>query len=152
MTPEELQKYWDALLIRGWRKDQTVHDVISSWYSITKQRLDETKLLRVPKPSYPWNGRVKVFAAAFLPNINEWLWAHEPTEDVALLKKLQNSKYDTLSTAYRTQGTKDTDAMRQRHRKDKARNAILIGNFANRNHNTDWNVVKGPVRVKIKRA
>lgn len=152
MTPEELQKYWDALFIRGWRQDQTIYDVVSSWHSITKQRLDESNLLRVPKPTYPWKGRIKVFAAAFLPNINEWLWAHEPSEDVNLLRKLQDSKYDTLPTAYVTQGARDTNTMRKRLKKDKARNAVITRNFTNRNHDTDWNVVKGPVRSKIKRA
>ena len=90
-TPQE---YWDACLIRTWRQSGSVLDAMMMFKSITKIQMEdvEPKLLRIPKDGFPWKTGVKVFIASHLSKISNRLWDQPPEKDVALLKKLKDSK------------------------------------------------------------
>jgi isochorismate hydrolase len=87
--------------------------------------------------------------AAHLEKISKRLWEQPPEKDVLLLKKLQTSKYDT--------STKNTDrdiemeAEIRRLRTNQKRNGMSTLANSNINQATDWNTVKGSVKVRVKR-
>lgn len=145
LTPDQLQKYWDACLIRGWRENQTLKDAITAWHSITGVKLSESRdgMRRLPRPTMPWEIAVRVFCASYLPKINDWLWDHEPGNDVHLLRKLQQSKYDTQVSATRTEMTRALDREGHANKVSTAKIVYGMAKYSNRNRRTDWNVTKG---------
>lgn len=146
-TPQE---YWDVCLIRTWRNHLRVLDATSMFKSITGKRLDECELLRVPVNNIPWSVGMRVFVSAYLPKINDWLWDHEPEKDVALLRKLSKSKYDTEKLRYRTNSDRDLEVARLKMRKDRQKKEFTTREISERNSATDWNVTKGQVKIKRK--
>ena len=145
------QEYWDACLIRTWRKSGTLIDATSMFYSITGKKLDEAGILRIPRDSLSWKIGVRVFMANYLPKISDRLWSQPPEKDVELLRKLSKSKYNTEKVAYRTKHDKDLSNARRQMYRDHEKNKFEYNKVTNRNEATDWNVVKGPVRVRMKR-
>ena len=142
-TPQE---YWDACLIRGFRNFSTVLDVLIMYKSITGDFPKD--LLRVP-PMYLNKTGIRVFMANRLPKINDWLHDHEPSQDVVLLRKLKNSKYDITDENV----VRDMELQKERkhdrtNRKQLENNAVL---YSKRNQATDWNVNKGPSRIRRSR-
>lgn len=146
-----LQEYWDACLIRSWRRQLCLMDAMSMFLSLTGKRIDECELLRVPLPNYPWKGAVRVFTAYHLPKINDRLWDQEPEKDIDLLRRLQKSKYNTEKTAYRTNADKDLSEAQRKTRSDRKKKEYVTGVVANRNSATDWNVTKGRARVRVRK-
>lgn len=146
-----LQEYWDACLIRSWRRQLSLMDAMSMFLSLTGKRIDECELLRVPLPNYPWKGGVRVFTAYHLPKINDRLWDQEPEKDILLLRKLQKSKYNTEKAPYRTNADRDLSEAQRKTRKDKEKNKYMIGVVSSRNSATDWNVTKGAARVRVRK-
>lgn len=144
-TVEQIQKYWDACLIRGWRENQTVKDAIISWHSITGLKLGEQRdhMRRLPRPTMPWEISVRVFCASYLPKINDWLWDHEPTNDIKLLRSLQESKYDTQQKQTKTEMTRSLDQVGYDDKVAKAKMVYSTHKYRNRNQATDWNITKG---------
>jgi hypothetical protein len=147
-TPQE---YWDACLIRAWRNHLQLLDAMRMFYSITGKRTDECELLRVPLPNVPWKTGVRVFIASHLPKINDRLWDQEPEKDVALLRKLQKSKYNTEKTPYRTNADRELSNAKSKIRKDRVKRAYTTLAISERNSATDWNVVKGNAKVRVSR-
>jgi hypothetical protein len=139
-TPQE---YWDACLIKTWRKAGTISDMFSMYYSITKQMVSEGELLRVPsKAIHPTIG-VRVFVANYLPKISDWLWDKSPEKDVVLLKKLSTSKYTTLDQRFETNADKELRNERRRLGKNRLRVAMNTIERNNRTQKTEWGVTKG---------
>jgi len=145
------QEYWDACLIRTWRKSGTLIDATSMFHSITGKKLHEAGILRIPRDSLSWKIGVRVFMANFLPKISDRLWNQPPEKDVELLRKLSKSKYNTEKVAFRTKHDKDLSNARRQMYRDHEKNKFEYNKVTNRNEATDWNVVKGPVRVRMKR-
>lgn len=135
-TKSQQQKYYDALLIRGWRLFQNVVDVDSSFHSIFGLYPQQAGLLRTA--GYNKMG-VRHFVASYLPKINDRLLSQAPEKDVLLLRKLETSSYTTLKAAIEDKEVKAEARTLKRRR-------ISIGfetlKAATRNHDTDWNVVK----------
>ena len=133
------QKYWDACLIKVWRNAGTVLDVIKMYESITGKQIDDS-LLRTPNGGYPWNTGVRVFVAAYLEKISRRLWEQNPEQDVALLNRLQNSKYTT------TKQSTNEDSELKKQDAQYRRNRLKVGMsnlaYKNRNNNTNWNITK----------
>ena len=146
-----LQEYWDACLIRAWRRQLSLLDAMSMFLSLTGKRIDECELLRVPLPNTPWKSGVRVFTAYHLPKINDRLWDQEPEKDIALLRKLQKSKYSTEKTAYRTNADRDLAEARRKTRADSKKNAYTTHEISEYNSATDWNVTKGKTRVRVRK-
>lgn len=146
-----LQEYWDACLIRAWRRQLSLMDTMSMFLSLTGKRIDECELLRTPLQNIPWTTGVRVFTAYHLPKINDRLWDQEPEKDLALLRKLQKSKYNTEKTPYRTNADRELSNAKHKLRKDRAKKAYTTLAISERNSATDWNVVKGKARVGVKR-
>lgn len=92
-----------------------------------------------------------MFTAYHLPKINDRLWDQEPEKDLALLRKLQKSKYNTEKTPYRTNADRELSNAKHKLRKDRAKKAYTTLAISERNSATDWNVVKGKATVKVKR-
>ena len=141
-TPQE---YWDACLIRTWRQSGSVLDAMIMFKSITKINIEDTepKLLRIPRNGFPWKIGIKVFVAEHLSKISARLWDQPPEKDVALLKKLKDSKYDTekdtiLDTAFKKE-IRNTS-------KNKKQMELLSKNISERNKDTDWGTMKTPSR------
>jgi hypothetical protein len=86
-----------------------------------------------------------------MPKLNDMLLNSDRDKDVLILKKLKDSKYNTAVKADRS------IADIERHSKeghqmslDKKIMNVEYNNYKNRNSATDWNVVKGPVRAKVR--
>jgi len=146
-----LQEYWDACLIRAWRRQLCLLDAMSMFLSITGKRTDECELLRVPLDNIPWKTGVRVFTAYYLPKINDRLWDQEPEKDILLLRKLQKSKYNTEKTPYRTNADRDLSNAKAKTRKDREKNAYVTHEISESNSATDWGVTKGAAKVRVRR-
>lgn len=146
-----LQEYWDACLIRAWRRQLSLTDAMSMFLSLTGKRIDECELLRTPFQNTPWTTGVRVFTASYLPKVSDRLWDQEPEKDIALLRKLQKSKYTTEKAAYRTNADRDLAEAQRKTRKDREKNKYMIGVVSNRNSATDWNVTKGAARIRVRK-
>jgi hypothetical protein len=136
------QEYWDACLIRVWRSSGSVLDALSMFYSITGKKLDEfdPPLLRTPRLGFPWKVGIKVFVSSHLSKVSKRLWEQPPERDIALLHKLKDSKYDTEKDTI-----KDTtlDAEVRAYKRNRSKQSYTTHAVSDRNHGTDWNVVKG---------
>ena len=146
-----MQEYWDACLIRAWRRQLNLMDAMSMFLSITGKRIDECELLRVPLPNFPWTSGVRVFTAGHLPKINDWLWDKAPEKDVDLLHKLAKSKYNTEKRKYSTNADRDLAEAQRKTRKDREKNKYMTGVVSNRNSATDWNVTKGATKIRVRK-
>ena len=142
------QKNWDAAMIRTWRTNSSLIGAMALFTALSGKRGTDCDppLKRFPKLGMPWQIGVKVFVASFLPKINTWLWDHGADRDIDLLRKLEGSNYDCL-------GRKAEDVELNNERRltglNRKRMAVTSVAVAGRNHNTDWNVVKGgPVKRK----
>lgn len=145
-TPQE---YWDACLIRTWRQSGSVLDAMKMFESITKIRMEdvEPKLLRIPRVGFPWKIGIRVFVAEHLSKISARLWDQPPEKDVALLKKLQDSKYDTEKD---TIGDKSLKTEINKTYKNKRKMELLSKNISERNKDTDWGTMKTPSRGRYR--
>jgi hypothetical protein len=145
-TPQE---YWDACLIRTWRQSGSVLDAMKMFESITKIRMEdvEPKLLRIPRVGFPWKIGIKVFVAEHLSKISARLWDQPPEKDVALLKKLKDSKYDTEKDAIADHELKNEISKTV---KNKRKMELLSKNNSERNKATDWGTMKTPNRGRYK--
>jgi hypothetical protein len=132
----EQQRYYDALLIRGWRQFQNLTDVNNAFKSIFGIWPDKAGLLRTHQYS---KVGVRHFTASRLPKINERLLNQDPEKDVLLLRKLQTSSYTTLKTAIPDKElNNESGNLRNRRLRMGFERTKLLG----RNRDTDWNVCK----------
>lgn len=139
------QKYWDAALIKMWRKNGTVWDAASLFTALTGKRLADfdPPLKRVPRAGAPFKMQVRFFVASYLPKLSDRLLAQDdPQKDVLLLRKLETSPYDTLKAGLRDN---ELERERQRFKKNKKVLELNIKLYGARNDATNWNVVKGAV-------
>lgn len=141
-TPQE---YWDACLIRAWRNFHTFYDLDRMFFSITGKWPNEIepRLLRTTKRKLPKGTGIRYFVAHFLPKINERLLNQPPEKDVFLLRKLQESNYDTAKDYLKSETEKERVAVSEKHHVARKVNAHNIKVITERNHETDWNKVKG---------
>lgn len=146
-----MQEYWDACLIRAWRRQLSLIDAMSMFLSLTGKRVDECELLRVPLDNIPWRTGVRVFTAYHLPKINDRLWDQDPEKDLALLRKLQKSKYNTEKQQYRTNADRDLANEQAKNRTNRKKNEFSLNEVQNRNSATDWNVTKGAARIRMRK-
>lgn len=139
------QEYWDACLIKTWRKGGSVLDAMQLFVSITGRRTDavEPPLLRLPRVGYKYKLPVRIFMANHLEKISNRLFAQPPEKDVALLRKLKDSKYDTSEKTTQPRDS-ELDKTYARNRRDNLRVGFfkVAFGFDNRNSATDWNKVK----------
>lgn len=148
MTDEELQKYWDACLIKQWRTFGTVSDAVQMFFSITGVQINDANILRKPNKHMPWRMQVQYFVAHFLPKINDALWRTKPDTDAKLLSKLQQSTYDTFKNAFHSPSDREVQNKQRADKRNRKYMAVELQNKLTRNHDTDWNVTKGPVRTR----
>lgn len=149
MTQEEMQKYWDACLIRQWRKAGTVGSVFTMFKSIVGHSPQPGELLRIP--ILPPRVGVRVYVDSYLPKLSVLLWKAPPEKDVEILNKLTKSKYEKDKRPS-TNGEKEMLNARQRHIRSAKKVAFNKESYENRNHETDWGVVNSSkVRRGVKR-
>ena len=145
-TPQE---YWDACLIRTWRQYGSVLDAMIMFKSITNIQMQDVEptLLRIPRAGFPWKLGVRVFVAEHLSKISARLWDQPPEKDVALLKKLKDSKYDTEKDTIH-----DISLITERSKtyKNKRQMELLSKTISERNKDTDWGTMKGSRRGRYK--
>lgn len=141
-TPQE---YWDACLIKTWRTFGCFLDLNSMFHSIVGKWPTEIepRLLRTPTRWTPGKMGVRYYVAHFLPKINDRLLAQPPEKDVFLLRKLQESNYDTAKDYIKS----EVEIERKNNsKKNTLARRIVAHNIkavANRNEATDWHKVKG---------
>jgi len=109
----------------------------------------EAGLLRTPTGYVLFKQPVRAWVAAMLPKINDWLWACPPDKDVALLHKLENSKYTTAKSTTSIPD-KERAKMRADLRKDIRVLELESTNRSNRNSATDWVTMSGGRNVVTK--
>lgn len=138
------QEYWDASLIRAWRQDMILFDVINMWESITNKvyQTERESLLRAPHSGFPWKIRVRVMVAELLPKINERLWNQPPEKDVLLLKALTNSNYTVERSSSKYVSELRWSAKKIKNNENKM--ILESSNYSRRNRSTDWDVNKAP--------
>ena len=108
-------------------------------------------ILRTPKKFFPAHTGIRIFVAEYLPKISERLFNQSPEKDVDLLRKLSKSKYDTEEKAYTTYSDQEHKSEINRERRNAQKVSFGFNMAVNRNQDTNWNVVKGSVRIKAKR-
>ena len=150
MTTAELQKYWDACLIKQWRLAGTLADLRTMYKSIVGEYPDNHSILRKPEASMPYRIGVRVFVDTRLSKLNELLWKVSPEKDVEILKKLTASKYDTHNRPS-TNAEREVNNTRYRHKKEAAINKLNITLYSERNSATDWDTVKS-TRARVRRT
>jgi len=138
------QEYWDACIIRTWRKAGNVMDAFQMFTSITNLNAMEIqpKLLRLPYAGYPWKIGIRVFVANHLSKISKRLWEQPAEKDVLLLRKLVSSTYDTEKEGMKSDSSLQNE--KNKIRRSTIRNEFNARVVAARNSGTDWNVHKGP--------
>ena len=94
MNQEELQKYWDACLIKQWRQFGRINDLFAMYKSIVGVYPEADSLLRMPPQGMSHLIGVRVYVDNFLSKLNEKLWATPPEKDVDTLRALTKSKYN----------------------------------------------------------
>jgi len=146
-TPQE---YWDACLIRAWRKNENVLYAVIMFKSITGKAMYgyDPPLLRIPKEGFPWKIGAKAFVADFLSKISKRLWEQPPEKDVLLLKKLKDSKYDTEKDII---ANLEFNNERSQTRRNKLKVGMSKLAYSNRNGDTDWNTVKSGRQIGRRR-
>ena len=144
------QEYWDACLIRGWRNFYSLSQTYNIFHSITGKLpwKIEPRMKRFPRSAIPGGVGVRVYMSSYLPKINDRLLAQDPEKDVALLKKLSTSDYDTVEVRIHDRELEREKQMLYTNRKRVGMNTL---NASVRNRDTDWSVVKGNVRKKASR-
>ena len=145
------QKNWDAALIKTWRLAGSIGDVYVLFNSLSGKRTDacDPPLKRLPPSNIPWGVGVRVFVANHLSKISNRLWDQAPEKDILLLRKLETSGYDT--EVERMHVDSALDAEKRQVRKGIKIRTLTTTNIANRNHDTDWGVTKGPSRIRRSR-
>ena len=149
---EEYQKYWDACLIKTWRNIGTLDDAERMFRSIVKKWPSEcgVELLRHPNFFLPFKVQMQYYVATYLPKISEWLWSHTPDKDVEFLRAITKSKYSVQKKEL-TEDEKERANVRSKAKRERERFILNTTRWRDRNSATDWNVVKGPVRSKVRR-
>jgi hypothetical protein len=141
------QKNWDAALIKTWRNAGNVADALMLFTALSGKRTNECDppLKRIPPVNFPWKVGIRVFVANHLSKINNRLWDQDPSKDILLLRKLETSSYDTEKDA-----VVDNELKKERvkHRRNLQRLKLTLTDISNRNQATDWNVNKGPSRIR----
>jgi hypothetical protein len=144
------QKNWDAALIKTWRLAGTYQDALLLFKALSGKRTDECDppIKRIPKSFFPYNVGIRVYIAEHLPKISDRLWNQTQDKDILLLRKLETSPYDSLQTKMY-----DSDQSKLRYEVETSRKKIAMESLSKsiRNQATDWNVTKGPARVRVKR-
>lgn len=144
------QKNWDAALIKTWRTDATLFDTFSLFSTLSGKLAKDCDppLRRVPPERLSWKSGVRYFVAGWLPKISNTLWNQSPSKDIELLRKLEGATYNTSK-----QMLTDNHLVNVQHkmRKDNEKVNILQHFRDEQNHDTDWNVTKGPSRLTVRR-
>ncbi len=87
----------------------------------------------------------------YIKKISRRLWDYPPEHDIALLKKLQTSKYTTTDT--QTNPDREMTNARNQHKDDKKRLAMFSLQKSVRNQATNWGVTKATGRgARVGRA
>lgn len=141
------QKKWDAAVIKTWRNAGSVLDAITLFTALSGKRLEEIDppLKRTPPVPYPWKLGIRVFVANHLSKISKRLWEQDPSKDLLLLRKLETSAYDTEKEVVRDNALNQE---RNQHRRNLQVIKMTGTNISNKNQSTDWNVNKGPSRIR----
>jgi hypothetical protein len=131
-----------------WQNFGTVLDGMSMFKSLTGKKTDEIDppLLRLPHPKMPWKMGMRVFVDQYLPKINDWLHETPQQNHHKLLAKLKNSKYTTLEL--KIGGDSSLQEAMRSYYKDRKIVGFSTRQYSIRNYDTDWNVVKGPSRIR----
>ena len=149
------QEYWDACVIKTWRQHGSFLDAVNMFKSITGIDLiteeGRRSVLRTPIKYFPIHTGIRIFVAQYLPKISERLFDQPPEKDVLLLRKLATSKYDVEDKAYLTASDTEHKNINNQLKRNRLKIGMSTQSVTNRNHNTDWNVVKGSARVRAKR-
>jgi len=143
------QKYWDACLIRSWRMHGTLSSLLIMFKAVVHKDALEEGLLRTPTGYVPFRQPVRAWVASRLPKISTILWEQDPDKDVALLRKLENSKYTTAKSSTIIPD-KERAKMRADLRKNKQAMELESTNYSNRNSATDWGTMSGGRNVVAK--
>ena len=150
MTTAELQKYWDACLIKQWRLAGTLADLRAMYKSIVGEFPDNHNIRRKPKIGTPYKIGVRVFVDSELSKLNELLWKVTPEKDVEILSKLTTSKYDIHSRPP-TNAEREVINTRRKHKKELQINKLSSTLYAERNSATDWDTVKS-TKTRVRRT
>jgi hypothetical protein len=144
------QKNWDAAVIKTWRNAGSVLDAMILFTALSgKDALNcDPPLKRIPPTPYPWKLGIRIFVANHLSKISKRLWEQTPDKDILLLRKLETSSYDTEKDRI-----EDLELARERGQdyRNRKKVAMSVLEHSNRNQATDWNVTKGPSRIRMKR-
>lgn len=148
MTQDEMQKYWDACLIKQWRLMGTVGDLFEMYRSIVGRYPLHGELMRMPELHRKIG--VRIYVDKFLPKLNDLLWKVEPEKDVRVLDKLTKSRYDK-DVRGATDSERERNNARRRHKTNVTRVKFESMSYRERNADTDGNVVKSS-KVRVRRV
>lgn len=134
MQPEiNKQRVYDAMLIKGFRKDVTM-GMVNYWLKPYNINTPDPELKRQPPP---FNIRARVFVGEWLKPLADRLWDTEPAQDIKTLDwmaKLENQKSNKVN--------RELNKVRRQITIDDGRGDLLAQNIARKRESNQWHITK----------
>ncbi len=134
------QRIYDAMLIKGFRKDVTT-GMVNYWLTPYGIHTPDPELKRQPPAN---NMRVQSFVGIYLKPLADRLWDTTKDQDIKTLDwmvHLDSQKTDRIAHAERVKGDRDARIQRTRH-------ALTREGLSATNPNNQWGVTKATVRLR----
>ena len=133
------QRVYDAMLIKGFRKDVTM-GMVNYWLRPYNIKTPDPELKRQPPPI---NIRARVFVGEWLKPLADRLWDTQPDQDIKTLDwmaKLENQR------SYKVQ--RELNNVRRKTMLDEGRGNLLAQNIERKRESSQWHVTKGSGRTR----
>lgn len=133
------QRVYDAMLIKGFRKDVTM-GMVNYWLRPYNIKTPDPELKRQP-PAY--NIRARVFIGEWLKPLADRLWDTQPDQDIKTLDwmaKLESQK------SYKVQ--RELNNVRRKTMIDDGRSDLLAQNIERKRESNQWHVTKSKRNIR----
>jgi hypothetical protein len=133
------QRVYDAMLIKGFRKDVTI-GMVNYWLKPYNISTPEPDLKRQP-PAF--NIRVRVFLGECLKPLADRLWDTTPDKDINTLNWMAN-----LECQRSTKVTREINKVRREIRIDEGRTELIGTKIRNERSSNQWDRTKTNMKLK----
>jgi len=134
MQPEiNKQRVYDAMLIKGFRKDVTM-GMVNYWLRPYNIHTPDPELKRQPPP---FNIRARVFVGEWLKPLADRLWDTQPDQDIKTLDwmaKLENQRNQKIQ--------KELNKIKRQTTIDEGRSDLLRKNLERKRESNQWHITK----------
>ena len=141
MTPPDInrQRVYDAMLIKGFRKDVTM-GMINYWLKPYKINTPDPELKRQPPP---YNIRARVFVGEYLKPLADRLWDTQPDQDIKTLVWMAGLESQRSNKIQR-----ELNRVKRQITIDEGRGDLLSKNLARNREGNQWHVTKSNIPTR----